>query len=108
MKTALVILIVACCFLSGCSKPEQPVHEKPPSPELAKAPEPVQPQQMPELPPPKLDEVKEAVKRVFKDAAFIHTDRQVSFITGDFNGDLSQDIAVVIKPSFGKSQVMNQ
>jgi hypothetical protein len=47
---------------------------------------------------PKLPEVEEAVKRVFKGAAVIHPDHKSSFLTGDFNGDHSQDLAVVVKP----------
>lgn len=47
----------------------------------------------------KLPEVEEAVKRVFKDAAVVHPDYKSSFVTGDFNGDQSQDLAVVVKPA---------
>ena len=38
------------------------------------------------------------MKRVFKDSALIDTSRKPAFIAGDFNGDLSQDIAIVLKP----------
>jgi hypothetical protein len=55
---------------------------------------------------PKLSEVQEAVKRVFKDAAVIDTNYNPSFVAGDFNGDASQDIAVVLKPV--KLDLMNQ
>ncbi len=47
----------------------------------------------------KLSEVQEAVKRVFKDAAVVHTNYNPSFLAGDFNGDASQDIAVILKPN---------
>jgi hypothetical protein len=57
---------------------------------------------------PKLPEVEEAVKRVFKDAAVIHPDYKSSFLTGDFNGDSSQDLAVVVKPAPDKLDEMNQ
>jgi hypothetical protein len=63
---------------------------------------------MAKLPPPRLDEVREAVKRVFKDAALIDASRKGSFIAGDFNGDLSQDIAVVLRPAPGKIAEMNE
>jgi hypothetical protein len=59
------------------------------------------------LPPPELKTVEEAVKRVFKDAAMIDTARQPAFVAGDFNGDLSEDIAVVIKPAPDKIAEMN-
>jgi hypothetical protein len=47
---------------------------------------------------PKQSEVQEAIKRVFKDAAVVDTNYNPSFLAGDFNGDGSQDIAVVVKP----------
>ena len=47
---------------------------------------------------PKLVEVQDAVKRVFKEAAVIDTGYNPNFLAGDFNGDGSQDIAVILKP----------
>ncbi len=58
--------------------------------------------------PAKLGEVQEAVKRVFKDAAVIDQSYKPSFLAGDFNGDASQDIAVILKPAPGKLDEMNQ
>ena len=46
----------------------------------------------------KLVEVQDAVKRVFKEAAVVDTSYNPNFLAGDFNGDASQDIAVIIKP----------
>ena len=57
---------------------------------------------------PRLPEVEEAVKRVFKDMAVIHSDYKTSVLTGDFNGDLSQDLAVVLKPVPEKLAEMNE
>jgi hypothetical protein len=48
------------------------------------------------------------VKRVFKEAVVIDTSRQPTFIVGDFNGDLSQDIAVVLKPAPDKLAELNE
>lgn len=47
---------------------------------------------------PKLPEVRDAVKRVFKDAAVLDPNYNPNFLMGDFNGDASQDLAVIIKP----------
>jgi len=47
---------------------------------------------------PKFVEVQAAVKRVFKDAAAIDSNYNPNFFSGDFNGDASQDIAVILKP----------
>lgn len=55
---------------------------------------------------PKLVEVRDAVKRVFKDAAVVDSSHNPSFLAGDFNGDTSQDIAVIVKPT--KLDDMNQ
>jgi hypothetical protein len=52
--------------------------------------------------------VGEAVKRVFKDAVVIDAERSPNFVAGDFNGDLSQDIAVVLKPDPQKLAELNE
>jgi len=52
--------------------------------------------------------VNEAVTRVFKDAAAIDSQHQPNFWTGDFNGDASQDIAVILQPANGKLAEINQ
>src|SRR5689334_19107170 len=48
---------------------------------------------------PKLAEVQDAIKRVFKDAAVLDPNYNPNFLAGDFNGDASQDLAVIIKPA---------
>lgn len=55
---------------------------------------------------PKQTEVQAAVKRIFKDAAVVDTSYNPGFLAGDFNGDGSEDLAVVIKPV--KLDEMNQ
>jgi hypothetical protein len=60
-----------------------------------------------ELPPPKPEEVREAVKRVYKDAVTIDTSRPSAYVVGDFNGDGSQDIAVVVRPAKDKLEEIN-
>jgi len=47
---------------------------------------------------PRLPEVRDAVKRIFKDAAILDPSYNPNFLMGDFNGDASQDLAVIIKP----------
>ena len=107
-RIGMAVLFAICISLSGCVKTEETVYEEPPAPQAAQDGEPEQPRQTLKLPPPELDEVREAVKRVFKDAALIDTDRKPIFIAGDFNGDLSEDIAVNVKPAPGKLPDMNE
>jgi hypothetical protein len=50
------------------------------------------------MPPATLSDVQTAVRRVFKEAAVLDPSRAPAFVTGDFNGDLSPDLAVILKP----------
>jgi len=47
---------------------------------------------------PKLNEVQSKVKTVFKDAAVLDPNYNPNFFSGDFNGDASQDLVVILKP----------
>ncbi|MEK6279680.1 MAG: hypothetical protein AABN95_04935 [Acidobacteriota bacterium] len=108
-RIQLPLLIATLCFLTGCSTAEKPMAEAPPTQVTAQAD---QPQQVTKLPQsqvaPHVNEVQQAVKRVFKESVLIDTGRQPSFTVGDFNGDLSQDIAVVLKPVPDKLSDLNQ
>jgi hypothetical protein len=105
LGVCLAALVLACWFVSGCHRSNQPAVEAPPAVQPALAAEPVQ---LPKLSPPGLLEVQTAVKRVFRDAAVIDTSRSPNFMAGDFNGDLSQDILVVLRVTPGKLAVMNE
>jgi len=112
LRIGLAVLISALSLLTGCSKAEKPVAEASPPPLTAQADHPKQmsklPQQMEKLSSPQTNEVQEAVKRVFKEAVLIDTSHKPTFIVGDFNGDLSQDIAVVLKPASDKLSELNE
>lgn len=99
------LLISAATLVTGCSTARQPLAETPPPPMTAQADP---PRQLSKLPPPQARDVQEAVKRIFKDAAEIDTNQQPSFIVGDFNGDLSEDIAVLLKPAAEKLSELNE
>src|SRR6266542_1458078 len=100
----LVPLIAASLLLTSCATAEKPMVEAPPSPVVQS----YQPQQASQLPPPELNAVRDAVKRVFKDNAVIDTSRHPSFFAGDFNGDASQDVAVILKPVPEKLAELNE
>ena len=99
----IALWIISLCLFTACSKaPKQLVEAQPayqPVPQATSV-------QMGVGQAPKLVEVQDAVKRVFKDAAVVDTNYNPSFLAGDFNGDASQDIAAIIKPV--KLDEMNQ
>jgi len=106
-RTAACLLTVSLFtifVIAGCSSSsKRVVAEAPPgyqpTPQSA-------PAQIGVKPAAKLADVQEAVKRVFKDAAVIDTKSNPNFVAGDFNGDASQDIAVILKPA--KLDQMNE
>ena len=113
----LALLVAGACTLStGCAGPPPASVEGPPSakaevePTTTKAEEPPPPTELqmlkesamarpaPDFSPPGPAEVSDAVERVFKGAVTVETGRDTYFIAGDFNGDSSQDVAVVVRP----------
>src|SRR5262245_23194226 len=52
------------------------------------------PATQPKLPPPRPEQVTEAIDRVFGGAVHIDRSETPGFIVGDFNGDRSEDLAV--------------
>jgi hypothetical protein len=101
----LLLFFSTLALASGCSSSKTPVAEQPPT-----AYHQPQPQQAKTeaVAAPQLTEAEAAVKRIFQDAAVIHPDYKNSFLAGDFNGDLSQDLAVVLKPVPEKLSEMNE
>ena len=74
-----------------------------PAPQKASAAVPPTPAGAPQ---PKPEEVREAAKRVYRNAVTLDLSR---FYVGDFNGDGSQDLAVVVKPAEGMlAQINNE
>ena len=93
-------------MISACSSSKPVAVEKPPAyhpPAPAATPPRIDVAQA-----PKSTEVQDAVTRIFKDAAVVHTDYNPNFVAGDFNGDSSQDLAVILKPAPDKLGEMNQ
>ena len=96
-------VLVLSCLMWGCAKQQaSTTPASQPSPvKQSKAETGQQPQ-------PTLAEANEAVTRVFKNAAAIDSKHEPSFFTGDFNGDASADIAVILQPVPEKLAEMNQ
>ena len=94
LRTLSVVFI--CVFIAACSSSKPVVVEAPPIPKPAPTDTPVT--KMAVAVAPKVPEVEDAIKRVFKDAAVLNPSYNPNFVAGDFNGDASEDLAVVLKP----------
>ena len=103
MRTLIPCLLIAST-LCACSSAPRKVAEAPPAP-YQPTPEST-PLQLTPVAAPKQPEVQAAVKRIFKDAAVVDTSHNPNYLSGDFNGDGSQDLAVIVKPM--KLEEMNQ
>jgi hypothetical protein len=63
--------------------------------------------QTPSPTPPTLAEVQAAVTRACGGAVMVETGRPDAFVVGDFNGDGSQDLAVVVRPAKNALPTLN-
>lgn len=100
-----IVILLLALMLCACSSSKRQAVEAPPV-AYQPTPESTAPIQLTSVSAPKESEVEQAVKRIFKDAAVIDTNYNPSFLSGDFNGDGSQDLAVILKPA--KLDLMNQ
>lgn len=100
----VLLFLILSALTFGCTKTKQvavetaPAYQPPAPPTVA----------VPAIVPAKLNEVQDALTRVFKGAAVMDTTIKPGFIAGDFNGDATQDIAIAIKPAPGKLENMNE
>jgi hypothetical protein len=102
LATAALITLQACTNSSNGGVPvEKPIAVATPQPSPAASPT-----ATPKLPPPTQAEVEAALHRVFGDD-LIATANSQSFIAGDFNGDQSEDLAVIARPAAGKLDDIN-
>ena len=88
----------------SCAAPEKSKVEAVPSPVTVEDKQ----KQLATLPPPDLENAQATVKRIFKGSVAVESSSQPSFLAGDFNGDLSQDLAVVVKPVPGRLADLNE
>ncbi|MEW6207347.1 MAG: hypothetical protein AB1631_03205 [Acidobacteriota bacterium] len=93
----ILSLIIAAVFSSACVKPQEPpAQREAPVQQPPEPPPPPKPTQA-DLAPAKPEEAREALARVYQTAVTLEPNQKI--ITGDFNGDESPDIAMVVKPS---------
>ena len=103
---SLLLFITPLALASACGGSKQTV-EQPPSLKQSTAAATPAPTEAPPAA-PQLSEVEAAVKRIFNDTAVVHPAHKNNYLAGDFNGDLSQDLAVVLKPVPEKLTEMNE
>src|SRR5262245_28326452 len=106
--TRLPVLAGVCILFSACADHQQtqPAHPLP-SIDSNRTSVPATAKSLAEFPPATQAQVVEAVDRVFNNVVTIELTRHPFFITGDFNGDFSQDLAVTIKPVPSKLSQIN-
>ena len=112
-----LLLLTPIVILVGCARTDtvHPVPEQPPAPQATavslQAPQPPRDMaagDMAKIAAPKLEQVQEAVTRIFKDSVTIDSSHASGFLVGDFNGDQSQDLAVILRPVPAKLSYLNQ
>jgi hypothetical protein len=119
LKVAASILLAALCLhAAACSasKPKEETAAATPSPEKpappaprqnAGQPPPAAAQPAPELSEASAEDLRECVRRVSRGALAVEEARAGDYVTGDFNGDDSRDIAVVVRPVKAKLAEIN-
>ena len=103
--SATVLAMLPGCTSNHAQNVEKPIAVNTPQPTPAASP--VLP---PKLPPPTKAQVKEAVSRAFGEALIAQVEDAggaPTFIVGDFNGDQSEDLAVIARPAPGKLDEVN-
>jgi hypothetical protein len=96
-QTATLSLTVSLLLFTACSSAPRPKAEAP-APTYQSTPESAQPLTPSVALAPKVTEVQNKIKTVFKDAAVLDPNHNPNFFSGDFNGDASQDLVVILKP----------
>jgi hypothetical protein len=97
-------LVAAPVLLTACTEAAQQTTPAPQQPPAATAVPDASPSTTPSTP---LADVQGALKRVYHDTVILETTRRTPFVTGDFNGDDSPDIAIIVTPAKGKLAQIN-
>jgi len=107
MSSALLVASLLLC-LSACARPPAagPKEETPAAAELPKPEEPTPNVAAPPPPPATPEEARQTLARVYGNVVSLEPGRP-NFVVGDFNGDGSQDIALVVRPDKAKLADIN-
>jgi hypothetical protein len=88
------LLIVLCLAMTACNRAKE---NKPAVSQLPSNP--IAPETLYQsAPPPTEAELRAVIKKNYQDVVTVDDSRATPFMIGDFNGDDSEDIAVVVKP----------
>src|SRR5262245_40182234 len=104
-----LLFTIICAAISACSRSkqqEQPRLQIEQQPQILALP-PTPAPGPPELRPPQPTEAQETIKRVYGDTVFVESSRPKYFSAGDFNGDGSIDLGVVVRPMRGQVAKLN-
>ena len=97
------LLLLSTALISGCHRSQSPgATFRRQTPKQA-VPVQLRTQHSPQL----LPEVQAAIARTYKEAVTINTRHLNPFVTGDFNGDNSEDIAIIVNPAKGMLEELN-
>lgn len=113
-RFCIYVMLLSCAAFAGCRRSERTITQTaaPSSQAVSPAP-PVSPSPLttttppgqPSAPPPQPSEVRQALARVYQNA--LTPDESRDALTADFNGDGSEDIAVVVKPNAAQLSDIN-
>lgn len=108
---AAVSVVLAACAAEPAQPAREAATDATPAPRAQAPPAPAEqpkPGGAPEAArPTTLADARGVVGRVYRDAVVVEPGRGTPFVVGDFNGDDSEDIAVVVKPARGKLTKIN-
>lgn len=99
-----VLLCVACLLATAChSAKVESVSTSAPAPAASTASEPA----YTSGPKPGEGELRDVIVRNYENVVTIDNSLATPFLVGDFNGDKSEDIAIVVKPAGAKLRELN-
>src|SRR6267142_3698141 len=104
-RVQAVLVLTLALFFHSCRKDDSPVAIRVEQPVTTPAPTPKTDAAPVRMQPATAADVRAALKRVFNDD--VRTVGAPEFVTGDFNGDGSEDLAVVVHPSPDKLSEIN-
>jgi hypothetical protein len=100
-----LLVLTACATLCACVATGESSKSSGPAPPTGQQSQPSKPapanqagQAAADPKPVTLSDVRETLARVYKNAVVLDVSRSPSYFVGDFDGDGSQDIAVIVKP----------